>query len=134
MHTVIDIFKMKITDNFSRKEFDCKDGTNVPKEYMDNLQELCNNLEVLRDYLNSPISITGSGYRTESHNKKVGGVAKNSQHLYAKAADINAKGYTPKRLYEAIETLIGLGRMKQGGLGLYKTFVHYDIRGTKARW
>jgi len=123
---------MKITDNFSRKEFDCKDGTNVPKEYMDNLQELCNNLEVLRDYLNSPISITGSGYRTESHNKKVG--AKNSQHLYAKAADINVKGHTPKEVFDSIETLIKLGRMKQGGLGLYKTFVHYDIRGTKARW
>jgi len=24
--------------------------------------------------------------------------------------------------------------MKEGGLGLYNTFVHYDIRGTKARW
>jgi len=122
-----------MTPHFKRKEFDCSDGTIVPSEYMDNLQTLCNNLEVLRDYLNSPISITGSGYRTESHNEKVGG-AKNSQHLYAKAADINAKGYTPKELCEAIETLIGLGRMKQGGLGLYNTFVHYDIRGTKARW
>ena len=122
-----------MTPHFKRQEFDCSDGTIVPTEYMDNLQTLCNNLEVLRDYLNSPVSITGSGYRTETHNKKVGG-AKNSQHIYAKAADINAKGYTPKELYEAIETLIGLGRMKQGGLGLYNTFVHYDIRGTKARW
>jgi len=121
-----------MTPHFKRKEFDCSDGTVVPSEYMDNLQELCNNLEVLRDYLNSPISITGSGYRTKSHNKKVG--AKNSQHLYAKAADINAKGYTPKELYDSIETLIKLGRMRQGGLGLYNTFVHYDIRGTKARW
>jgi hypothetical protein len=24
--------------------------------------------------------------------------------------------------------------MLQGGLGLYDSFVHYDIRGTKARW
>ena len=124
---------MKITDNFSRQEFDCKDGTLVPKELLDNLKLLCNNLEVLRDELKTPVSITGSGYRTESHNKKVGG-AKNSQHLYAKAADINVKGYTPKDVFDTIERLIGLGRMKQGGLGLYKTFVHYDIRGTKARW
>jgi len=122
-----------MTPHFKRKEFDCKDGTIVPDEFMDNLQTLCVNLEVLRDDLQAPVSITGSGYRTESHNKKVGG-AKNSQHLYAKAADINAEGYTPKEVYETIERLIGLGRMKQGGLGLYKSFVHYDIRGTKARW
>jgi len=24
--------------------------------------------------------------------------------------------------------------MKQGGLGLYDSFVHYDVRGVKARW
>tara|TARA_R100000951_G_C2653740_1_gene185509 strand:+ start:16275 stop:16652 length:378 start_codon:yes stop_codon:yes gene_type:complete len=125
---------VKITNNFSRQEFDCKDGTSVPKELLDNLKLLCSNLEVLRDELKSPVSITGSGYRTESHNKKVGG-AKNSQHLYAKAADINAKGYTPKEVYDTIERLIGLGRMKQGGLGLYKTFVHYDVRSSgSARW
>ncbi len=122
-----------MTPHLKRKEFDCKDGTIVPEEFMLNLQTLCVCLEVLRDELKTPVSITGSGYRTESHNKEVGG-AKNSQHLYAKAADINAKGYTPKQLYDAIERLIKEGRMLQGGLGLYKSFVHYDIRGTKARW
>jgi len=24
--------------------------------------------------------------------------------------------------------------MTEGGIGIYKGFVHYDIRGTKARW
>jgi hypothetical protein len=24
--------------------------------------------------------------------------------------------------------------MKQGGLGTYSTWVHYDVRGTAARW
>ena len=124
---------MKLTKNFSRQEFDCKDGTKVPDNLLNNLKELAENLQVLRDYLNTPVSITGSGYRTPSHNKKVGG-ASNSQHLYAKAADINAKGLTPKELFRTIENLISLGKMKQGGLGLYKTFVHYDIRGFRARW
>lgn len=124
---------MKLTKNFSRQEFDCKDGTKIPDSLLSNVTELAENLQVLRDYLNTPISITGSGYRTVSHNKKVGG-ATNSQHLYAKAADINAKGLTPKELFKVIENLISLGKMKQGGLGLYKNFVHYDIRGTKARW
>lgn len=124
---------MQLTKNFNSKEFDCKDGTPVPKELMDNCQKVANNLQILRDYLNVPISITGSGYRTPSHNSKVKG-AKNSQHLYANAADINAKGYTPKQLASQIEKLIASGKMEQGGIGIYKGFVHYDRRGTKARW
>ena len=124
---------MKLTKNFSRQEFDCKDGTIVPGQLIGNLKELAENLQVLRDYLGVPVQVTGSGYRTPTHNKRVGGAPK-SLHLEAKAADINAKGYTPKQLYNAIEKLIAEGKMKQGGLGLYPTFVHYDIRGIKARW
>lgn len=124
---------MKLTKNFSLKEFNCKDGTPVPKMYYNNVQELANNLQILRDYLEVPVEITGSGYRTPSHNKKVNG-AKNSQHLTASAADINAKGYTPKELAVTIEKLIKENKMKQGGLGIYTGFVHYDIRDIKTRW
>lgn len=124
---------MKLTKNFNLQEFDCKDGTKVPNDLIPNVQELANNLQVLRDYLKVPIRITGSGYRTPSHNAKVKG-AKNSQHLYAKAADINADGYSPLQLSKQIEKLISLGKMKDGGIGVYKGFVHYDIRGIKARW
>jgi len=124
---------MKLTKNFNREEFDCKDGTIVPDKYLKNVQEVANNLQVLRDYLGVSVSVTGSGYRTPSHNKKVGG-AKESQHLTASAGDINAKGYAPKQLASEIELLIKEGKMKQGGIGIYPNFVHYDIRGTKARW
>ena len=124
---------MKLTENFSRQEFDCKDGTIVPNEFLPNVQELAENLQVLRDYLGVPVRITGSGYRTPKHNKKVGG-AKNSQHLTASGGDINADGFTPKQLAKEIEKLIKEGKMKEGGIGIYPNFVHYDIRGTKARW
>lgn len=124
---------MKLTKNFSSKEFDCKDGTKVPEIYIDNLKELAVNLQALRDCINVSVLITGSGYRNPEHNAKVKG-AKNSQHLTASAADINAKDYTPKELSMVIELLIANGTMKQGGLGVYKNFVHYDIRGVKARW
>lgn len=124
---------MKLTKNFNLSEFDCKDGTAVPKEFHSNVHKLAENLQALRDYLNVPIAITGSGYRTPSHNKKVGG-AKNSQHLTASAADINAKNHTPKQLAAVIEKLISEGKMRQGGIGIYPGFVHYDIRGNKARW
>jgi uncharacterized protein YcbK (DUF882 family) len=124
---------MKLTKNFNLEEFDCKDGTKVPKKYLLNVKEVADNLQVLRDYLGVSVSVTGSGYRSPAHNKKVCG-AKFSQHLTASGADINAEGYEPKQLAEVIELLILKGKMKQGGLGTYPNFVHYDIRGTKARW
>jgi uncharacterized protein YcbK (DUF882 family) len=124
---------MKLTKNFNLEEFDCKDGTKVPNKYLLNVKEVADNLQVLRDYLGVSVSVTGSGYRSPAHNKKVGG-AKFSQHLTASGADINAEGYEPKQLAEVIELLILKGKMKQGGLGTYPNFVHYDIRGTKARW
>ena len=124
---------MKLTKDFHLSEFDCKDGTPVPDEYFDNVFELAVNLQVLRDEIDEPVFISGSGYRTKSHNKKVGG-AKNSQHLVAKAADISVKSKTPKELAEVIEKLISEKKMKQGGIGIYPGFVHYDTRGTKARW
>lgn len=124
---------MKLTQNFSLQEFACKDGIPVPKEFYPNVKELANNLQVLRDRIQVPIIISGSGYRTKSHNKKVGGAQK-SQHLTASAADISVNNYSTVQLANIIEELIAKGKMKQGGIGIYPTFVHYDIRGTKARW
>jgi uncharacterized protein YcbK (DUF882 family) len=124
---------MQLTKNFNRQEFDCKDGTKVPAEFLPNVQRVANNLQILRDHLKVAVRVTGSGYRTKTHNKKVGG-AKNSQHLTASGADINADGYTPKQLAAEIEKLITVGKMEQGGVGVYANFVHYDVRGTRARW
>lgn len=123
---------MKLTENFSREEFDCKDGTKVPAELMPNLRELVKNLQVLREDIGEPIHVN-SGYRTPAYNKRVGGKSA-SQHLKAKAADITAKSFTPKQLAARIEKLIAAGKMKQGGIGIYPGFTHYDVRGTKARW
>lgn len=123
---------MYLTTNFKLSEFACKDGSSVPKELLPNVQRLATNLQVIRDYIHCPITIN-SGYRTPTYNKRVGG-AKNSQHLKAKASDLTTSEYTPKELYDIIEDLINKGAISQGGLGLYKTFVHYDVRGTKARW
>jgi len=122
----------QLNKNFQLKEFACKDGTAVPLELQKNVFELMQNLQVLRDYFGKPI-IINSAYRTEKHNKKVGG-GKNSQHLLATASDIVVKGVKPLEVYLAIEKLISEKKMKQGGLGLYDSFVHYDVRGVKARW
>lgn len=123
---------MQLTENFHLSEFNCKDGRVVPDEYMDNVKLLAKNLQVLRDEIGEPIHVN-SCYRPPDYNKKVGGKPA-SQHLTASAADITCKGLTPKQLHARIEKLIALGKMKQGGLGLYPGFVHYDIREKKARW
>jgi len=125
--------RLKLTENFNIEEFDCNDGTKVPNQYISNVTKLAENLQVLRDHLNESVGITGSGYRTKEHNDKVGG-AKESQHLTANGADINAKNKTPKQLAAIIEKLIKAGKMEEGGIGIYKGFVHYDRRLTKARW
>jgi len=120
------------TEHFSLSEFNSNDGVEVPKEYRGNVQKLMEQLEALRTELGTPIFIN-SGYRSPSHNKAVGGVS-NSQHLYGKASDIRTLIHSPSQIKTAIEKLISEGKMIQGGVGLYPTFVHYDIRGVKARW
>lgn len=121
----------KLTENFNLEEFACEDGTPVPSEYRNNVELLAENLQVLRDVVG--YIHVNSGYRTPAHNKKVGGKPK-SKHLVAMAGDVSTRTHTPRKLYNIIDGLINEGRMRQGGLELYPTFVHYDVRGTKARW
>lgn len=123
---------MKLTEHFDLREFECHDGTQTPDHIVIRLIELAMNLEKLRAFLGAPISIT-SGYRTEAYNKKVGG-APHSQHVQGLAADIHVQGLSPEQVAAKIEELIANGDMKQGGLGIYRSWVHYDIRGVRARW
>lgn len=112
--------------DLNKKKFELTD------EVRENLFELATNLEVLRAHFNVPVTLTNA-YRSPEHNAAVGG-SKNSQHLLGKAADIKMKGISPDEVADAIDFLIDMGLMKEGGLGRYNTFTHYDIRGTKARW
>lgn len=123
---------MKLTENFHLNEFASKDGAETPCEAQVNLKELALNLQALRDELGLPIVIN-SGYRSPAHNKRVGG-AKSSQHLLGKAADIRVPGVEAREVYAKIEQLIKKGNMKNGGLGKYANFTHYDVRDTPARW
>ena len=123
---------MRLTKNFSLAEFATNDGTPVPANLLCNVQELAEQLQVLRDHVGKSI-IINSGYRHPAYNKRIGG-SPNSQHLLAKAADIRIAGYTPKQVAAIVEKLIGEGKMKIGGIGVYPTFVHLDTRDKKARW
>lgn len=123
---------MKITPNFSMEEFDSKDGTPMPFHIYPNIKRLAKNLQVLRNVIGVPLHVL-SGWRSDAHNKAVGG-APQSQHPKGRAGDVKSNVYTAKYLYNKAEELIAAGKMEQGGLGLYPTFIHYDYRGKKARW
>jgi len=122
---------MNLTDNFELSEFNCPDGTRVPYEYLINCYKLAVELQKVRDFIGLPI-IVSSGYRTPQHNKKVGGV-EHSLHLKALASDIKVKSVPPSNLFKVIDNLIDKKLVQDGGLFLYPSHVHYDIRGFKVR-
>lgn len=122
----------QLTTNFHIREFKCKDGSKVPEALEANVMLLATQLQVLRDFIGIPIHLN-SAYRTEAYNASIGGSPK-SQHKLAKAADMVTSKYTPKQLAAIIKKLIKQGKMMQGGVGVYPSFVHYDVRGTEARW
>lgn len=114
----------KISTNFRVREFCCSDGSDPI--FIDS--ELVAILQKIRTHFGKPVTIT-SAYRTPTHNKKIGGTTF-SQHLYGKAADIAVKSVSPKITATYVETLLP----DRGGIGVYDTFVHVDVRGQKARW
>ena len=114
----------KLSENFTVSEFACKDGSD--KIIIDTaLVEL---LQKIRNHFKSPVTIT-SGYRNAAYNKKVGG-APSSQHCLGTAADIVISGVTPLEIAQYAEHLLD----KSGGIGLYKSFTHVDVRKNRARW
>ena len=105
---------------------------NECKSIQHNVQKLANQLQTLRNEVGVPV-IINIAYRPVFYEVSKGRDG-TSQHTLGKAADITAQGLKPKYVAAKIEQLISSGDMLQGGLGVYSTFVHYDIRKTRARW
>ena len=123
---------MQLTRNFKLSEFECKSGCEMPESVLMEVKKLANQLQIIRDFIQQPIYIN-SGYRCKEHNAKIGGV-KNSKHILGQAADMRVDNVSPEDLYEAIENLIKFNHIFEGGLGIYKTWIHYDIKLTRSRW
>ena len=113
-----------LSPHFKVREFACSDGTDTVFVS----PALVEVLEKVRAHFGKPVTIN-SGYRTEAKNKAVGGAAY-SQHKYGLAADITIDGVTPKQIASYVETLLP----NTGGIGIYKTFTHIDVRKVKSRW
>lgn len=115
---------VRLSKNFTVKEFACSDGTDTVFISL----VLVNLLQKIRDHFGKVV-IINSAYRTEAHNKAIGG-ATYSQHKYGLAADIHINGVTPKEIAAYVETLMP----SSGGIGIYKSFCHVDVRRVRSRW
>lgn len=115
---------VKLSANFKVDEFACKDGSDT----VFISQGLVTVLQKIREHFGKPVIIT-SAYRNDAYNKKVGG-ADYSQHKYGTAADIYISGVSPAMIADFVETIMP----NTGGIGIYSSFVHVDVRTTCARW
>ena len=101
---------------FALSEFDSPDfpasGLNMDATFLQMLDSA-------RDKAGIPFKIT-SGYRTESHNAKVGGVS-NSSHLRGYAADVAVSNGNERWII--IDSLIKAGFNR---IGVAKGFIHVD--------
>ncbi len=110
-----------LTKNFKVSEFACKDGSdNIPID-----MELVGWLQQIRDHFGASVTIT-SGYRSSSHNEKIGG-ATDSYHLYGRAADIVVSGHAPKEVAQYAASIGVRGIELNAPYG----YVHIDTRDTK---
>ena len=116
----------QITKNFKYSEF-WQGYTEPPEQFKDPITELALELQKLRDAIGNQVIIT-SGYRTLAHNRTIGG-ATYSQHLYGKAADFKATGYSGKKLAVYIARYTSLS-----GIGIGDNFCHADTREDFTVW
>ena len=114
-----------LSRNFSRAEFKCQCGK---CDYDTVDSELIDVLQLLRDYVGNPITIT-SGNRCAEHNKNIGGSA-NSYHVRGRAADIKVDNMKPK----AVQEYLTAKYPDKFGIGCYSSFTHIDTRTKRGRW
>lgn len=122
----------KLSKYFTWKEAACRDGTAVPKDFRLAVELHAMEMDEIRLFFGAPVRIN-SWYRTPEYNNKVQGGSK-SKHLLGIACDFTVDGVESTEVRRALEGLIRIGMLREGGIGAYKLFTHYDSRGTKARW
>jgi uncharacterized protein YcbK (DUF882 family) len=128
----------RLSKHFVVEEFDCRDGTKVMQRDYNGLEYLCRTyLEPLRKKY-GPVHVN-SGFRTAAYNARIGGASR-SEHIYTmhdgndQAADITCRKGGPRDWHRTANAIRARKRNGRGGLGLYSTFVHIDIRDVKADW
>lgn len=116
----------RLSPHFKVKEFHSrKDPSDIVK--VD--EKLLKLLENIRNFTGKAVHIN-SGYRSPEYNKTIKNASPKSQHCEGKAADIWIEGVSPAKVAEIAECYLG----NSGGIGVYSTFTHVDVRTKGARW
>jgi hypothetical protein len=103
------------------------DNTPSP-EVVENLKQLCIDLlDPIRVGVQKPVRVS-SGFRCEKLNKLLGG-AKNSQHIYGEAADIQVDGMSTEELFQFIKDHFNYDQLIQE----FDSWVHISYRKGKNR-
>lgn len=116
--------------HLSWRELQCHDGTPYPSEWRDDRAHVLGmTFEAVRDLLGGLPLVILSGYRTAAYNSTVEGAALNSQHVQGRALDIAHPRLSARAVFDRIFAAQRRGELPLlGGLGLYGTFVHMDVR------
>ncbi len=107
-----------LSKNFSRREFQSKDGA---PGYDTVDAELLRVLQSIRDHYGAAVTIN-SGHRSPAHNKAVDG-AGGSLHLFGRAADFSVAGKTPREVAAFVKRTYS-----RVSVGEYARFTHIDTR------
>lgn len=116
----------RLSPHFRVREFHSKHD---PSDLVKVDEKLLTLLENIRNHTGKPVHIN-SGYRSPEYNATLKNASPRSQHCNGKAADIWVEGVTPKQIADIAECYLG----SSGGIGIYKTFTHVDVRTSCARW
>lgn len=107
---------------FNYSEFDSPD---VPGSGQMMDKDFLKLLDLAREKFDKPIRIN-SGFRSEQHNKKVGGT-ESSSHLKGLAVDIACKKSRDR--FELIDIFLDLGINR---IGIANNFIHIDVDPNKS--
>lgn len=126
----------QLTPHFRAHEFACPDCKEyrIAIEVLEGLENVRVRagvpLYVAKTSLSRPDNPGGSGYRCPRHNNAVGGAGK-SMHMYGRAVDVHPTGGLT--VVELCRLMMSEPVFCDGGIGVYKTFVHGD-NGKRRRW
>ena len=118
----------QLSEEFESTDFDCAcQLQDCTQTFVD--ENLVRGLEEMITIF--PIITITSGFRCKAHNAATPGSSPNSQHCLGKAADIKSPFGTPHHL---LLVAARIDVFANGGLGLYRSWLHCDVRGHTARW
>ena len=128
----------RLSKHFTVEEFDCHDGTRVSKRDYNGLRVPVQRLPraAAREVRHGPHQLGLPHRELQPQDRRGEPVF----HIYTihdgndQAADITCAKGGPRDWHRTLNTIRQRERGGKGGLGLYGSFVHVDIRDYKADW